>query len=645
MKSACCLACASVMVVPNASQLFQPIGGVAAQLRKLTVTGEAAWAPASRLAHGATPTVTVNDENSAAMRAPCHGKTPPGRVDVTAVVRRSLLDCGCSGPVSRPFKEDTMLHMLIGRSGLRRGHGLVLGVALISVIAVSPSTAADTIALSVDVSKTGAKIDRNLFGQFAEHLGHGVYEGVWVGPDSAIPNTRGIRNDVVAALKALKVPNVRWPGGCFADEYHWRKGIGSDRAVSLNPNWGGVTEPNTFGTHEFMDFLDQIGAEAYLSVNVGSGTPQEAAEWLEYLTTAQPTTLAKERTANGHAAPYKIAYLGIGNESWDCGGNMTPDYYLSQLKSYSRFVRNFNPAQQKDPQRMLKIAVGPGGDGPRWTEWTDTIMKAWQGHTWSWDIDGLSMHNYTVVKWPPAYKSTGFGEAEYSQILKSTLEMDRLIATHSAIMDKYDTQKKIALVVDEWGAWYAPLPGSTPGFLVQQNSLRDAVLAALNINIFARHADRVRMANIAQMINVLQAMILTDKDKMVLTPTYHVFKMYVPFQDATFVPVSVDAGTYAQGDISLPRLDAIAAKDTAGKLWLAVTNLDPNRPVAVDARLAGMTPKSAAGQTLSAPKVDSVNSFDAPNTVGPKPIAAKVHGATLALTLEPKSVTVISVEQ
>jgi alpha-L-arabinofuranosidase len=521
---------------------------------------------------------------------------------------------------------------------------LVLGLALIVALAL-PSAAADTVVLAVDLKSPGPKIDRNIFGQFAEHLGAGIYEGVWVGPDSEIPNTRGIRNDVVAALKALEVPNVRWPGGCFADEYHWRKGVGPHRPVTLNPNWGGVTEPNSFGTHELMDFLEQIGAEAYLSVNVGSGTPQEAAEWLEYLTAAQPTELAEERAANGHPAPYRIAYLGIGNESWDCGGNMTPEHYLSQLKAYSRFVRNFNPAQQQDPHRMLKIAVGPGGDGPRWTEWTETIMKAWQGRSWSWDIDGLSMHNYTVVSWPPAYKSVGFGETEYGEILKATLEMDRLIATHSAIMDKHDPQKRIALVVDEWGSWYAPLPGSNPGFLVQQNSQRDAILAALNLNIFARHADRVRMANIAQMVNVLQAMILTDQEKMVLTPTYHVFKMYVPFQDATFVPVRFDAGSYARGAVSLPRLDAIAARDAAGKLWLAMVNLDPNRPVAIEASLADLAPKAAAGQTLTAPGVDSVNTFEAPNTISPKSIAATVRGDTLALTLEPKSVTVISVEQ
>jgi alpha-N-arabinofuranosidase len=512
------------------------------------------------------------------------------------------------------------------------------------VALAAPFAFAQKVELSVDASRAGAKIDRNIFGQFAEHLGHGVYEGIWVGKDSPIPNTRGIRNDVVAALRAIKVPNVRWPGGCFADEYHWRKGVGPERPVTLNPNWGGVTEPNTFGTHEFMDFLDQIGAEAYVSVNVGSGTPEEAAEWLEYMTAAQATTLAKERAANGHPAPYRVAFLGIGNESWDCGGNMSPDYYLSQLKIYSRFVRNFNPEQQ-DRQQMLRIAVGPGGGEPRFNEWTETVMKAWQNHQWSWDIDGLSMHNYTVVHWDKKFASVGFGENEYGQILKSTLEMEGLVSKYSAIMDRYDPQKKVALVVDEWGAWYAPLPGTNPGFLVQQNSLRDAVLAALNLNIFARHADRVRMANIAQMINVLQAMILTDKERMVLTPTYYVYKMYVPFQDATFVPVTFDAGTYTRGEITLPRVDATAAKDKAGKLWLEITNVDPNRPVEMEVSLAGVSAKSAAGETLTAPKVDSVNTFDAPNTVVPKPFSAKAQDGKLSLRLDPKSVTVISVEQ
>ena len=536
-----------------------------------------------------------------------------------------------------------------------RRHQLSIVPALLCTFALvlagfgAKSEAQNKIELSVDVSKTGAKIDRNIFGQFAEHLGHGIYDGIWVGPDSTIPNTRGIRNDVVAALKAIRVPNVRWPGGCFSDEYHWRNGIGQQRAVTLNPNWGGVIEPNTVGTHEFMDFLDQIGADAYVSVNVGSGTPHEAADWFEYMTAAQPTTLQKERAANGHPAPYKVALLGIGNESWDCGGNMTPEYYLDQLKVYSRFVRNYNPVQQDNPahdnkERMLKIAVGPGGDGPRWTEWTDTIMKGYEHHSWSWDLDGLSMHNYTVVNWQHKFKSVAFGETEYAHFLKETLHMHDLIKEHSAIMDKYDPEKKVALIVDEWGGWYDPLPGSNPGFLVQQNSMRDAILAALNLNIFARHADRVRGANIAQMINVLQAMIMTDKEKMVLTPTYYVFKMYVPFQDATFIPVTFDAGTYTHADVTLPRVDAIAAKDTTGKLWLEITNVDPNQPVEIEVNLPGVTAKSAAGQTLTAPKVDSVNTFDVPNTIVPKSISAKVQSGKLALTLQPKSVTVISIE-
>ena len=518
---------------------------------------------------------------------------------------------------------------------------VVTGLAAWGAAAQTPGDG--TIAVTLDASKTGATIDRNLFGQFAEHLGKGIYEGVWVGPDSPIPNTRGIRNDVVEALKALKVPHVRWPGGCFADDYHWRKGIGADRAAQMNPDWGGVIEPNTFGTHEFMDFIDQIGSRAYLSVNVGSGTPQEAAEWLEYLTAALPTALQKERAANGHPEPYTIPYLGIGNENWDCGGNMTPEYYLQKLKTFARYTRNFNPAQREGGARMLKIAVGPGGGGPRWTEWTEVIMKAWKARQWSWDMDGLSLHNYTVVSFPPKFASVGFGEADYAKILQAAIEMDGIITSHSAIMDRYDPEKKIALAVDEWGAWYAPLPGSTPGFLVQQNSVRDALIASLHINIFARHADRVRMANIAQMVNVLQAMIMTDKEKMILTPTYHVFRMYLPFQDAAFVPISFDAGRYTHGDITLPRVDAIGARDASGTLWLALANIDPTRPAEIAATLSGITPRSASGETLTGSAIDSVNTFEAPATVAPQPARVKLEGNKLTLTLAPKSVTVVGV--
>jgi alpha-N-arabinofuranosidase len=519
---------------------------------------------------------------------------------------------------------------------MRLAPALLVSMMLLGGAASGADSA--SIDLSIDAAHAGAKIDRNIFGQFAEHLGHGIYEGIWVGADSNIPNTRGIRNDVVTALKALKVPNIRWPGGCFADEYHWRKGIGpaNQRPATLNPNWGGVIEPNTFGTHEFMDFLQQVGSEAYISINVGSGTPAEAADWLEYLTTAQPTALAKERAANGHPEPFNVSFLGVGNEAWGCGGSMTPDTYVDHLKVFARYARNYNANHP-----MKKIAVGPDTAD---TAYTEAVMKAWKNKVWSWDIDGLSLHSYTVVKWPPAFKASGFGEDEYATFLKSTLRMEDLIRTHSAIMDNYDPQKKIALVVDEWGAWYAPTPGSDPGFLQQQNSQRDAVLASLNFNIFARHADRVRMANIAQMVNVLQAMIFTDGPKMLLTPTYHVFHMYVPFQDATFVPVTLDGGTYKHGDVELPRLDAIAARDTAGKLWLAVTNVDATRPATVDIGVPGIKAKRALGETLSAPKLDSVNTFAAPSAVAPKPLAGRINGAKITLTLAPASVSVLAID-
>jgi alpha-N-arabinofuranosidase len=517
---------------------------------------------------------------------------------------------------------------------------LLCAMALATADAAHAGPAATpVIPVRVDDSRPGPKIDRNIFGQFAEHLGSGIYGGIWVGKDSPIPNVRGIRSDVVAALRALHVPNVRWPGGCFGDEYHWRDGIGAvrDRRITVNTNWGGALEPNSFGTDEFMDFMDQIGSDAYVSVNVGSGTPAEAAAWMAYLTADPATSAGAERAANGHAAPYLVKFVGLGNESWGCGGAMTPDYYVSQLKVYARYVRNYNPAQSGDAA-LRRVAVG--ADGGK-TEYVEAVMKAWHDKVWSWDIEGLSLHSYTSAGWPPAHPSTGFGADEYATVLKDTLAMEPLIVRHSAIMDQYDPQKKLALAVDEWGAWLAPLPGSNPGFLVQQNSLRDAILAALNLNIFARHADRVRMANIAQMVNVLQSMIMTDQGRMVLTPTYHVFRMYVPLQDATFIPVKVDGGTYTEGAVSLPRLDAVAARDAHGNTWLAVVNLDPRQSVRIRATLGDRPVRAAHGEVLTAAQVDSVNTFSAPHAVEPTQLQGIAGPGGPLLQLPPRSVSVV----
>jgi alpha-N-arabinofuranosidase len=497
--------------------------------------------------------------------------------------------------------------------------------------------------VDIHANRVGPKISRDIFGQFAEHLGTGVYGGIWVGPESSIPNVRGIRTDVVQALRAIRVPNVRWPGGCFGDNYHWRDGIGprSQRPATLNPDWGGVIEPNSFGTEEYFDFLGQIGAGAFISENVGSGTVQEAADWFEYMTSDKPTTLAKLRAADGHPAPYKIKYLGLGNESWGCGGAMSADHYVEEMKRFARYTRNYNPAQQSGADAMKRVAVGWDSGN---SDYTEAVMKAWKDKVWSWDIEGVSLHGYTIPNsWEKKGPSAGFGEDEYAKGVKATLQMKDWVARQSAIMDKYDPDKKVGLYVDEWGIWTDPNPGSNPGFLQQQNTLRDAIIAALNLNIFMRNADRVRGSNIAQMINVLQAMILTDGPKMLLTPTYQVYRMYVPFQDATTVPVSFEAGTYAFGDIRLPQVDAVAARGTDGKLWLALVNVDPKRRARISASVDGLAARSATGEILTAATVDAHNMFDRPNQVAPRPFAGRASGGRLVFDLAPKSVAVVEV--
>lgn len=497
--------------------------------------------------------------------------------------------------------------------------------------------------IEVQANRPGPIINRDIFGQFAEHLGSGIYGGIWVGPNSPIPNVRGIRSDVVQALRAIHVPNVRWPGGCFGDNYHWRNGIGprAQRPATLNPDWGGVIEPNSFGTEEYFDFLQQIGADAFISENIGSGTVQEAADWFEYMTSDKPTTLAKLRAANGHPAAYKVKVLGLGNESWGCGGAMSPDHYVEEMKRFARYTRNYNPAQQNGPDAMKRIAVGWDSGN---SDYTEAVMKAWKDKVWSWDIDGVSLHGYTIPNsWEKKGPSVGFGESEYAKGIAATLKMKDWVAKQSSIMDRYDPDKKVGLYVDEWGIWTDPNPGTNPGFLQQQNTLRDAVIAALNLNIFMRNADRVRGANIAQMVNVLQAMILTDGPRMVLTPTYHVYRMYVPFQGATLVPVNFDAGTYTYGGIRLPQVDAVAARDTAGRLWLALVNVDPNQPARFSASVEGLGSTTAVGEVLTGSAVDAHNSFDQPRVVEPRPFAGRASGGQLTFDLPPKSVAVVQV--
>ena len=495
------------------------------------------------------------------------------------------------------------------------------------------AVAADPVAvqLTIRADQPGAKIDANIYGQFMEHLGRNVYEGIWVGEKSTIPNTRGFRNDTLAALKKLQVPVLRWPGGCFADEYHWRDGIGAreQRPKRVNTNWGGVIEPNEFGTHEFFELAEMLGAQTYLAVNVGSGTVEEMSQWVEYITSPSQSTLAKERRANGRDKPWKLDYIGVGNEPWGCGGDMRAEYYADE---YKKFALNI-----KTPKDNTPIEVASGAYGDQY-DWTEVLMKNAGKH-----MGALSFHQYTLPtgKWDVKGPALTFTEDDWIMTLKRTLEMDEFVRKHSEIMDRHDPQKKIGLYVDEWGAWYDVEPGTNPGFLYQQNTMRDAVLAGLNLNIFQAHADRVRMANIAQMINVLQAMVLTDKEKMLVTPTYHVFEMYRPFKGASLLPVELNPPQYTRGELSIPALSVSAARAKDGTLVLALVNTDPTRSARVTTKWAGASAKQLSARVLTAPAMNTHNTFENPDTVRPAPFkGAKRKGDAWLIELPPKSVVV-----
>ncbi len=448
-------------------------------------------------------------------------------------------------------------------------------------------------------------ISRDIYGNFSEHLGHCIYGGIWVGENSTIPNTRGIRNDVVAALKRLNLPNLRWPGGCFADEYHWMDGIGprENRPKMINTHWGGVVEDNSFGTHEFLDLCEQIGTEPYICGNLGSGSVEEMSKWVEYITSDGKSPMADLRRKNGRDKPWKVKLWGVGNENWGCGGNMTAEFYADQYRRYSTYCRNYGTNQ------LYKIAGGPSSDDYHWTE---TLMK----NIPLGMMGGISLHHYTIMdNWSHKGSATQFTEQEYFATISKTMVMDNLIKGHAAIMDRYDPMKKVGLIVDEWGVWYDVEPGTNPGFLFQQNTMRDALVAGINLNIFNNHADRVKGANIAQMVNVLQAIILTDGDKMVLTPTYYVFEMYKVHQNAALIPLDFKSPLYTLNGKSIPAVTASASRDKGGKVHITLTNADPHNPVELNIQTAGLTVGKISGVVLTSAELTVHNTFEKPDAL------------------------------
>lgn len=491
--------------------------------------------------------------------------------------------------------------------------------------------------LVIRADRPGPRIHRNLYGHFAEHLGRCIYGGIWVGEDSPIPNTRGIRNDVVAALRKIHIPVLRWPGGCFADEYHWQDGIGprAQRPSMFNSHWGGVVENNHFGTHEFLDLCEQLDCDAYVCGNVGSGSVREMMEWVEYMTSDADSPMANLRRRNGRDEPWKVRYFGVGNESWGCGGSMTAEFYADQFRRYNTFVKNY------PGNRIFRIACGANSGDYHWTE----VMMDKVGRR----MNGLSLHYYTVPtgNWGDKGSATRFDEAQWHATLRRALEMDRLIARHSAIMDRRDPDRRIGLMVDEWGVWHNVEPGTNPGFLYQQNTLRDALVAGITLNIFNQHCERVWMGNLAQTVNVLQAMVLTDGPRMVLTPSYHVFDLYSAHQDATRLPVHLECPDYRWGDEAIPALSVSVSRNQAGTIHVTICNLDPHVPATLSGRLTGAKVQSIAGRVLTAATMQAHNTFEAPETVAPAPFRdARLTeaGAGFTASIPAKSVVALALK-
>lgn len=458
--------------------------------------------------------------------------------------------------------------------------------------------------LMINAANKKSKINKNIYGHFSEHLGRCIYEGLYVGENSEIPNIKGMRKDVVEALKNIKVPVLRWPGGCFADEYHWRDGIGrkENRKKMVNTHWGGVVEDNSFGTHEFMELCDQLGCEPYINGNVGSGTVQEMSEWMEYMTFDGLSPMAALREENGQKEPWKVKYFGVGNENWGCGGNMRPEYYADLYRRFQTYVRNYGD------NKVFKIACGPNVDD---YNWMDNVMKI-AGNF----MDAITLHYYTIPHetWEDKGSATDFTDEEYFTTLKKALYMETLISNHTQIMNHYDPQHRVGLIVDEWGTWYNVEPGTNPGFLYQQNTMRDALVAAVTLNIFNEYSDRVVMANIAQMVNVLQAVILTEGEKMVLTPTYHVFDLYKEHQNATLVDSYLETEEVGPKNAKVPNLSASVSEAEDGSLLITVANLSDSQSYPLDCKIAEKEVTGVTGRMISGKTAD-YNEFSEPEKI------------------------------
>ncbi|WP_028511018.1 alpha-L-arabinofuranosidase C-terminal domain-containing protein [Ruminococcus sp. NK3A76] len=486
--------------------------------------------------------------------------------------------------------------------------------------------------MTINTRDKRSHINREIYGNFTEHLGRCIYNGIYVGEDSEIPNTRGIRNDIVEAFKEIGMPVLRWPGGCFADEYHWRDGIGekSQRPKMINTNWGGVTEDNSFGTHEFFDLCEQVGCEPYIAGNVGSGTVEELSKWVEYMTSDSICPMADERRKNGRDKAWKLKYLGIGNENWGCGGNMTPEYYSSLYKQFRSFCKNHSGNE------LYPIACGPSSSDYNWTE---VMMKNLKG-AYGWQAKGLALHFYSIPDWNNKGKATEFDEEDYYRLLGTVYFTDELLTRHTEVMNRYDPEGEVALIVDEWGNWFDVEDGTNPGFLFQQNAMRDAITAAISLNTFNAHSKRVKMANIAQAVNVLQSVILTEGEALVKTPTFYVFKLFKGHQEGELVYSHIENETVSS--FNVPAVSqSVSVKD--GVMTVTLSNCSLTESYEIEADILGFDAKTADAEIITA-EVHAFNDFNKPEQVTAKAYDAQIVDGRLKVTLPACSVVAVTVK-
>jgi alpha-N-arabinofuranosidase len=509
-----------------------------------------------------------------------------------------------------------------------------------------------------------ATIAPEIYGHFTEHLGTVIYDGIYVGEDSKIPNQHGLRSELIEKMRAIKAPVVRWPGGCFADSYDWRDGIGprAQRPRRTNfwtdaypdalktQNIPQVYDPNTFGTADFVRFCKLCGAEPYIAANVRSLTPLDFDHWVEYCNSPRgTTTLAETRAADGSADAFNVRYWGVGNESWGCGGNFDPEDYAIEFKRFTTWVPSYGV-------KLRLVASGPNSDEQAWTRGFFNKLYHGQPSPNPHDVWGLSVHHYAwnlsrgkTEDWDAGKgDALNFAPVDWYELCREADRMEKIVLDHWTALGEFDLGHHVRLVVDEYGPWYRPGTEYSPEQLLgQQITVRDAVVTALTLDTFNRNADKVGMAACAQLVNNLNALFLSHGDKFTTTPNFNVFEMYAAHQGGTAVRTEFSSPEVRYDRDGKPATfwglkGSASMKEKS--LVLTVVNPDVSQPREAEIVLRGATPASAKAWVLTDTDIHAHNTFDQPDRVKTRTAEVTVRPDSLGFTFPAASVAKIEVQ-